>query len=253
MPFDLIENEADIIIAIDVVGAPKRPDRKQPTSVDLMFGATQLMMQSIIANKLKTSAPRHLLRPPVSRFRVLDFLKIDALMNETADIKDELKRAIDALLAGERRRSSARADHRSSNRCSPPCHCFYAIPDGEPASTSPGIALTASCRSALRRLGQLDRRRLVDAPQFARRLDQRLGRDRLGQPVVAAGRHALDRCSASLSSSRRRTSSRISAAGYSSMPSASSVFWPNTVRIRTSHAARNRRFGLCSSSVCVRS
>ncbi|CAN7610287.1 patatin-like phospholipase family protein [Mesorhizobium sp. LjRoot246] len=98
VPFDLIENDADIIIGVDVVGAPEEADRKQPTSVDLMFGATQLMMQSIIANKLKQCRPDILVRPAVSRYRVLDFLKIDALMNETADIKDELKRQVEKVL-----------------------------------------------------------------------------------------------------------------------------------------------------------
>jgi NTE family protein len=106
VPFDLIEGEADYTIAIDVVGAPTLPDRSRPNSLDLMFGATQLMMQSIIAMKLKTRRPHIVLRPPVSRFRALDFLKVDAVLAETAGIKDELKRAIDALLAGERRRSS---------------------------------------------------------------------------------------------------------------------------------------------------
>ncbi|BAV52236.1 patatin [Mesorhizobium sp. 113-1-2] len=94
VPFDLIENDADIIIGVDVVGAPEEADRKHPTSVDLMFGATQLMMQSIIANKLKQCRPDILVRPAVSKYRVLDFLKIDALMNETADIKDQLKREV---------------------------------------------------------------------------------------------------------------------------------------------------------------
>ncbi|ESZ23037.1 patatin-like phospholipase family protein [Mesorhizobium sp. L2C084A000] len=98
VPFDLIENDADIIIGVDVVGAPEEADRKQPTSVDLMFGATQLMMQSIIANKLKQCRPDILVRPAVSKYRVLDFLKIDALMNETVDIKDELKRQVEKVL-----------------------------------------------------------------------------------------------------------------------------------------------------------
>lgn len=40
------QKNADIIIGVDVLGAPEEADRKQPTSVDLMFGATQLMMQS---------------------------------------------------------------------------------------------------------------------------------------------------------------------------------------------------------------
>lgn len=98
VPFDLIENDADIIIAIDVVGAPDEAGGKPPTSVDLMFGATQLLMQSIIANKLKQRQPDILIRPAVSKYRVLDFMKVDALMSETADIKDELKRQIEKVL-----------------------------------------------------------------------------------------------------------------------------------------------------------
>ena len=94
VPFDLLEKDADIIIAIDVVGAPSDAERKHPTTVDLMYGASQLMMQSIIANKLQQSEPDILIRPKVSKYRVLDFLKIEALMAETVEIKDELKRAV---------------------------------------------------------------------------------------------------------------------------------------------------------------
>ena len=35
------------------------------------------------------------LRPPVSGFRALDFLKVESVLSETVAIKDELKRAID--------------------------------------------------------------------------------------------------------------------------------------------------------------
>ncbi|TIR25377.1 MAG: patatin-like phospholipase family protein [Mesorhizobium sp.] len=99
VPFDLLEKDADIIIAIDVVGAPSDAERKHPTTVDLMYGASQLMMQSIIANKLQQSRPDILIRPKVSKYRVLDFLKIEALMAETAEIKDELKRAVEKAVA----------------------------------------------------------------------------------------------------------------------------------------------------------
>jgi NTE family protein len=98
VPFDLLEKDADIIIAIDVVGAPSA-ERKHPTTVDLMYGASQLMMQSIIANKLQQSRPDILIRPKVSKYRVLDFLKIEALLAETAEIKDELKRAVEKAVA----------------------------------------------------------------------------------------------------------------------------------------------------------
>ena len=100
VPFDLIEKDADIIIAIDVVGAPSEVERKHPTTVDLMYGATQLMMQSIIANKLRQHPPDILIRPAVSKYRVLDFLKIESLMAETVEVKDELKRAVEKAVEG---------------------------------------------------------------------------------------------------------------------------------------------------------
>jgi NTE family protein len=104
VPFDLVCDNADIVIGIDVVGAPVE-GRRRLTAIELMFGATQLMMQSIIAMKLLQMRPAVFLRPPVAGFRVLDFLKIDAVLAETAAMKDELKRAIDeAVEARERRR-----------------------------------------------------------------------------------------------------------------------------------------------------
>ena len=63
-----------------------------------MFGASQLMMQSIINNKLTRLRPAVFLRPPVSRFRVLDFLKVDAVLRESEPIRDELKRGIEAAV-----------------------------------------------------------------------------------------------------------------------------------------------------------
>ena len=77
---------------------PTEAESKRPSSVDLMFGATQLMMQSIIANKLSQCRPDILIRPPVSRFRVLDFMKIESVMAETASVKDEVKHAIETAL-----------------------------------------------------------------------------------------------------------------------------------------------------------
>jgi len=105
VPFDLICDAADIVIAIDVVGAPSEGSRKRLTSIELVFGASQLMMQSIIAMKLMQLRPAVFLRPPVSGFRVLDFLKVESVLHSTVAIKDELKRAIDdAVDIRERRR-----------------------------------------------------------------------------------------------------------------------------------------------------
>jgi NTE family protein len=108
LPFDLLEGLADIVIAIDVVGAPQGEGRLSPRSLDLMFGATQLMMQAITALKLKTRRPEILIRPSVSRFRALDFMKVESVLAETVSIREELKHAIEAaVLAHERRHEFA--------------------------------------------------------------------------------------------------------------------------------------------------
>lgn len=99
VPFDLLEGKADIILAVDVVGVPVNGPRGQPNAIDMMLGATQIMMQSITTLKLQRMRPQILLRPPVSHFRVLDFLKIEKVMAETESIRDELKYAIAAAIA----------------------------------------------------------------------------------------------------------------------------------------------------------
>jgi len=98
VPFDVLEGAADILIAVDVVGVPAVRSSKIPNTIEMMFGTTQLMMQSIITMKLQKKRPDILLRPSISGFRVLDFMKMDAIMAETASIKDELKRAVEAIL-----------------------------------------------------------------------------------------------------------------------------------------------------------
>lgn len=99
VPFDLLHGAADIVIAVDVIGAPEEIDNRRLTSIDLMFGATQLMMQSITAHKLQTCPPDILLKPTVSRYRVLDFFKIAQVLADTEGVKDELKRQLDAAFA----------------------------------------------------------------------------------------------------------------------------------------------------------
>jgi NTE family protein len=97
VPFDLLAGRADVVVAVDVVGAPQ-DGGKRPSSIDLMYGATQLMMRATIEAKRQTCPPDVLLRPPVSGYRVLDFLRIEQLMADTAKCKDEAKREIAAAI-----------------------------------------------------------------------------------------------------------------------------------------------------------
>jgi NTE family protein len=98
VPFEHLEGKADFVIGIDVVGGPEGDPSKAPGTIDVLFGTSQLMMQSIIAMKLKASRPAVFLRPPVSQFRVMDFLKARKILDATVSVRDELKRALDAAI-----------------------------------------------------------------------------------------------------------------------------------------------------------
>jgi NTE family protein len=101
LPFDKLPADVDLTIAVDVVGGPVRPQgRSYPSASETIFGASQILMQTVIAEKLKSRAPDVLIRPKVDIFRVLDFMKANAILRATAAVKDEVKRAVEAALEG---------------------------------------------------------------------------------------------------------------------------------------------------------
>jgi NTE family protein len=99
VPFDRLAGLADIIIGIDVVGLPSGVPGQPPSTIDMMFGASQLMMQSIIGMKRQTNPPHILLRPDVHQYRVLDFLKAREILEESAGVAEQLKQDLDAAFA----------------------------------------------------------------------------------------------------------------------------------------------------------
>src|SRR5690606_12489365 len=101
VPFDLLFDEADIVIGIDVVRAPVGPDDYMPTTFEAVIGANQLTMCSIIENKFRIRPPHVFIRPNVERIGLLDFLKFEQILQQSADIRDELKRALELTVEGK--------------------------------------------------------------------------------------------------------------------------------------------------------
>lgn len=95
VPYDHLLDKADIVIGVDVVGGPEGDGTTMPSRFESLFGASQLMMQSAISLKLRLHPPHIFLRPPVNRFRVLDFRKAQEILAESEVTKDELKRQIE--------------------------------------------------------------------------------------------------------------------------------------------------------------
>ena len=99
VPFDLLDRErADVVLAVDVVGAPVRHPRRLPNKREQLFGASQTLMQAAIREKCLRTPPDLLVRPPVAGIGVLDFLRIRAILDATAPVRDEVKRGLEQLI-----------------------------------------------------------------------------------------------------------------------------------------------------------
>ena len=98
MPVDHIRPQADIVIGVDVVGLPQRPDDGKIGSFEMGFGATQLLMQTIQREKMRHDKVDILVRPRVDAFRPLDFLKTAGILEASRDTKEEVKQSLARLL-----------------------------------------------------------------------------------------------------------------------------------------------------------
>jgi NTE family protein len=64
-----------------------------------VFGTTQLLMRAILAEKLRQpNAPRILVKPAISSFRLLDMMKANAILKAAEPVKDEVKRALEKAI-----------------------------------------------------------------------------------------------------------------------------------------------------------
>lgn len=109
LPFDALPKALDFVVAVDVVGGPQSDaERRMPGPAEALFGASQIMMQALIAEKLKhRRTPDLVVRPDINRFRVLDFLKAEEVLAAARPVTDAVKQAIEAAL--EAREHTGRA------------------------------------------------------------------------------------------------------------------------------------------------
>jgi NTE family protein len=94
LPYDLLLDRADIVMAVDVTIGGRMRNRRTPTSLNAIFGAAQIMQGSITAQKLKQQPPDILVHPPVERFAILDFMLCNQILRAADAIKDDVKREI---------------------------------------------------------------------------------------------------------------------------------------------------------------
>ena len=99
LPFDGLRASCDIVLAVDVVGAPvPGSDPGKVNLLDSLFGSTQILMQTITTQKLKIEQPDILLRSPNDTVRVLDFLKAKHILDSADFLRKVTKERLGEML-----------------------------------------------------------------------------------------------------------------------------------------------------------
>jgi NTE family protein len=100
LPFEELRGRADVVVAVDISGAPTDERRDIPNPWECLLATVLVMGNAITAEKIKHRPPDLIVRPNVGAFRALDFLQASAILRASEPVKAELKDKLAALLQG---------------------------------------------------------------------------------------------------------------------------------------------------------
>ena len=98
LPFDRLSGRAEVIVAVDVFGAPAADRSDIPGAWESIFTTILVMGATIAAAKRKHVAPDLVIRPNVAIFRTLDFYQASAIIRSAEMMKAEIHEKLGSLI-----------------------------------------------------------------------------------------------------------------------------------------------------------
>jgi NTE family protein len=99
LPYDLIQAECDLTIAIDVSGEKSySADNPVPNMVESILCAFQIMQASIVEAKKRVSPPDLCVKPGLTNIRVLDFYRYKEILAGVDDEVVSFRESLEELL-----------------------------------------------------------------------------------------------------------------------------------------------------------
>ena len=98
VPFDLLRDKCDIVVAVDVLGKRVPDDDLMPNYTEALFNTFQIAEKAIVNSKQKTHPPDIYIEPAIRDVKVLDFDKADSVYAQCASECDRLVSELQALL-----------------------------------------------------------------------------------------------------------------------------------------------------------
>lgn len=101
LPHDLLTDACDIVVAVDVSGSRKRMNGEQPPLTDMLFSTFEIMQQSIVTARQRNGAADIYIKPDIRDVRLLQFNRIETILDQARPAADELREALQERLGLE--------------------------------------------------------------------------------------------------------------------------------------------------------
>jgi NTE family protein len=90
LPYDLLFEACDLVIAIDVSGDRKSDNDSELSFLGVLFHSFHTMSHNLLAEKLKQRRPDIYIRPEIQDVRVLEFYKAEQVFRQARPAQQEL-------------------------------------------------------------------------------------------------------------------------------------------------------------------
>ena len=90
LPYNLLRESCDLIIAVDVSGSMEKP-LKKPDFFDATLGSFDIVQSALITEQTRRDPPDIYLKPDLRGIRILEFNKADQIFEQSEPIKNELR------------------------------------------------------------------------------------------------------------------------------------------------------------------
>lgn len=98
VPFDLIRDQCDILIAVDVLGRRSSRGNQMPSYFEALFNSFQIAEKSISEAKRKLKPPDIYITPDIHDVKVLEFHKSESIYDQAQPECERLVNELSALL-----------------------------------------------------------------------------------------------------------------------------------------------------------
>jgi NTE family protein len=98
VPFDLLLDDCDVVVAIDVIGRRTRSRNGSPAYFETVFNSVKVMQHAITSAKLRCRQPSIYLAPDIVDVRALEFYRAEEVFSQAEGAKSDLKRHLGALI-----------------------------------------------------------------------------------------------------------------------------------------------------------